>query len=165
MDVPDVYITAQQATQVFYLPWACQSDPNLSGWDVVYEVPPRVRPPPPNEEDYERHINQDTYDKGEFFQETRLAKKHFKKCSTPPQNIEVDNDSEFDFTPEPEEEEPEEEVTSAGDLSLLERLRKGDLPHDDAFINDDDEHVITDSDDDDAFINDDDEHVITNSDS
>ena len=51
LDVPGVYITAQQATQVFYLLWACQSDPNLSGWDVVYEVPPRVRPPPPNEED------------------------------------------------------------------------------------------------------------------
>ena len=46
LDVPNVYITAQQATQVFYLPWACQSDPNLSGWDVVYEVSPRVRPPP-----------------------------------------------------------------------------------------------------------------------
>ena len=47
---------------------------------------------------------------------------------------------------------------------MLERLRKGGLPHDDAFINDDDEHVITDSDDDDVFINDDDEHVITDSD-
>ena len=35
LDVPNVYIMAQQATQVFYLPWACQSDPNLSGWDVV----------------------------------------------------------------------------------------------------------------------------------
>ena len=38
---------------------------------------------------------------------------------------------------------------------MLERLRKGGLPHDDAFINDDDEHVIADSDDDDyAFIDD-----------
>ena len=35
---------------------------------------------------------------------------------------------------------------------MLDRLRWGDLPHDHAFINDDDEHVITDSDDDDAFI-------------
>ena len=33
---------------------------------------------------------------------------------------------------------------------MLERLRKGGLPHVDAFIDDDDEHV-TDSDDDDAF--------------
>jgi hypothetical protein len=24
LDVPDVYITAQQVTQVFYLPWACE---------------------------------------------------------------------------------------------------------------------------------------------
>ena len=152
LDVPDVYITAQQATQVFYLPWACQSDPNLNGWDVVYEVPPHVRPPPPNEEDYEPHINPDTYE-GEFFQETRLSKKRFKNRSTSPQNIEVDSDSESDFTPEPEQEEPEqEEVTAADDLSMLDRLRKGGLPHVDAFIDDDDEHVITDSDDDDAFI-------------
>ena len=48
---------------------------------------------------------------------------------------------------------------------MLDRLRKGCLPHDDAFITDDDEHVITGSDDDDAFINDDDEHIITDSDS
>ena len=79
LDVPDVYITAQQATQVFYLSWACQSDPNLSGWDVVYEVPPRVGPPPPNEKDYEPHINQDTYNEGEFFQETCLSKKTFQE--------------------------------------------------------------------------------------
>ena len=84
LDVPDVHFTTQQATQVFYLPWACQSDPNLSGWDVVYEVSPRVRPPPPNEEDYEPHINQDTYDEGEFFQETCLSKKRFMNRSTPP---------------------------------------------------------------------------------
>ena len=77
-----------------------------------------------------------------------FPKKRFKNRSTSPQNIEVDSDSEPDFTPEPEQ----EEVTAADDLSMLERLRKGGLPHDDAFINDDDEHVITDSDDDDAFI-------------
>ena len=76
-----------------------------------------------------------------------------KNRSTSPQNIEVDSDSEPDFTPRPEQEEPElEEVTAVDDLSMLDRLRRGGLPHDDAFINDDDEHVITDSDDDDAFI-------------
>ena len=47
LDIADVYIMARQATQVFYLPWACQSDPNLNGWDVICEVLPRVRPPPP----------------------------------------------------------------------------------------------------------------------
>ena len=119
LDVPDVYITAQQATQVFYLSWAYQTNTNLNGWDVVYEVPPRVRPPPPNEEDYEPHINPDTYE-GEFFQETRLSKKRFKNRSTSPQNMEVDSDSESDNTPEPEQEELEqEEVTAADDLSML----------------------------------------------
>ena len=59
-------------------------------------------------------------------------------------NIEVDSYSEPNFTPQPEQEEPElEEVTTTDDLSML----RGGLPHDDAFINDDDEHVITDSDD------------------
>ena len=82
-----------------------------------------------------------------------FPKKCFKNCSTSPQNIEVDSDREPVFTPQPEQEEPElEEVTVADDLSMLDRLRKGGLPHDDAFINDDDEHIITDSDDDDAFI-------------
>ena len=82
-----------------------------------------------------------------------MSKKRFKNRSTSPQNIEVDSDSEPDFTPQPKQEEPElEEVTVANDLSILDRLRRGRLPHDDAFINDDDEHVITDSDDDDAFI-------------
>jgi hypothetical protein len=152
LDVPDVYITAQQATQVFYLPWACQTDPNLNGWDVVYDVPPHFRPPPLNEDDYDPHINPDTYE-GEFFQETRVSKKRFKNRSTSPQNIEVDSDSESDFTPEPEQEETEEEeVTAADDLSMLDRLHKGGLPHVDAFIDDADEHVITDSDDDSAFI-------------
>ena len=78
LDVPDVYFMAQQATQVFYLPWACQSDPNLNGWNVVYEVPPCVRPPPPNEDDYAPHINPDTYE-GEFFQETHVSKKTFQE--------------------------------------------------------------------------------------
>ena len=36
---------------------------------------------------------------------------------------------------------------------MLDRLRKGGLPHVDTFIDDDDdEHVITDRDDEDAFI-------------
>ena len=34
---------------------------------------------------------------------------------------------------------------------MLERLRKGGLPHVDAFIDDDDDEHVTDSDDDDAF--------------
>ena len=73
----------------------------ISMVEMSVRVPPRVRPPPPNEEDYEPHINLDTYE-GEFFQETHLSKKCFKKWSTSHQNIEVDSDSEPDFSPEPE---------------------------------------------------------------
>ena len=87
------------------------------------------------------------------FKKRVFPKERFKNRSTSPQNIEVDSDSEPDFTPQPEQEEPElEKVTAADVLSMLDKLRRGGLPHDDAFINDDDEHVITDSDDDDAFI-------------
>ena len=156
LDVPDVYITAQQATQVFYLPWACQTDKNLEGWYVVYEVPPHVRPPLPNEQDYEPHINPDTYD-GEFFQETRLSKKRFKNRRASPKNMEVDSDNESDSSPEPEPEDLElVEVTDADDVSMLQRLKEG-LSQLHAV--EPDEHVIhedmRDSDDDDAFIDDD----------
>ena len=156
LDVPDVYITAQQATQVFYLPWACQTDKNLEGWYVVYEVPPHVRPPLPNEQDYEPHINPDTYD-GEFFQETRLSKKRFKNRRASSKNMEVDSDNESDSSPEPEPEDLElVEVTDADDLSMLQRLKEG-LSQLHAV--EPDEHVIhedmRDSDDDDAFIDDD----------
>jgi len=112
---------AQQATQVFYLQWACQSVKNLEGWDVMYDVPPRGKPPLPNEEDYEPHIDLVTYE-GEFFQETRVAKKHFENSSTLRKKMEVDNDNETD---DDEEEVEHEEVTNVDDLSLLERLRKG----------------------------------------
>ena len=114
-------------------------------------MPPYFRPPPLNEDDYEPHINPDTYE-GEFFQETHVSKKRFKNRSTSPQNIEVDSDSESYFTPEPEQEETEEEeVTVADDLSMLDRLHKGGLPH---VVPDSDDYdaFIDDSDDDDAFI-------------
>ena len=116
-------------------------------------MPPRARLSPPKEEDYEPHINPDTYE-GEFFQETRLSKKRFKNRYTSPQNIEVDSDSESDITPEKEQEEPEqEEVTAADGLSLLHRLRQGGLAHVDAT--EPYEPVIDYSDDDDyAFIDD-----------
>src|SRR3954467_12366566 len=131
LNVADVYIMAQQATQVFYLPYACQTDENLKGWDVVYDVPPHVRPPPPGEDDYEPHIDPDTYE-GEFFQETRVIKKRFGNRSTLPQNMEVYNDNELDTDDEEEpeqedseQEDPEqEEITDAHDLSMLDRLQK-----------------------------------------
>ena len=142
---------AQQATQVFYLQWACQSVKNLEDWYVVYDVPPHGKLPVPNEEDYQPHIDPDTYE-GEFFQETRVAKKHFGNSSTFRQNMEVDNDNETD---DDEEEVEHEEVTNADDLSLLDRLRKGfrnvvasepdpgeEIIHDDTRDSDDDNVFI-----------------------
>ena len=122
-------------------------------------MPQWVRPPAPNEEDYEPHINPDTYE-GEIFQETRLSKKRFKNRYTSPQNMEADGDSESDSDDEeePEEDEPEqeepkqEEVTAADDLLMSDWLEKG-LPDVDAA--EPDKHVIHDDtrdcDDDDAF--------------
>jgi hypothetical protein len=49
---------AQQATPVYYLPYACQAKEHLKGWDIVYKVSPHVRLPVPND--------------GEFFQEDGL---------------------------------------------------------------------------------------------
>jgi hypothetical protein len=65
----DVYIMAQQATQVYYLPYACQTKEHLKGWDVLYKVSPHERLHVPNDEDY--NLDLDTYD-GEFFQEDGL---------------------------------------------------------------------------------------------
>ena len=53
---------AQQATQVYYLPYACQTKRHLKGWDIVHRVSP-------NDEDY--NLDPNTYD-GEFFQEDGL---------------------------------------------------------------------------------------------
>jgi hypothetical protein len=65
----DVYIVAQQATQVYYLPYACQTKEHLKGWDVVCKISPHDKLPIPNDEDY--NLNPDTYDK-EFFQKDGL---------------------------------------------------------------------------------------------
>jgi hypothetical protein len=48
----DVYIMAQQATQVYYLSYPCQIDKRVKGWDVMYKVSPHGKLPVPNNEDY-----------------------------------------------------------------------------------------------------------------
>ena len=65
----DVYIVAQQATQVYYLSYPCKTDVRLRGWDVVYQVSPHGKLHVPNNEDY--NIDPNTYD-DEFFQEDGL---------------------------------------------------------------------------------------------
>jgi hypothetical protein len=65
----DVFIVAQQATQVYNLPYVCQTKEHFKGWDVVYKVLLHGKLPVPNDEDY--NLDPDTYD-GEFFQEDGL---------------------------------------------------------------------------------------------
>jgi hypothetical protein len=48
----DVYTVAQQATQMYYLPYACQTKEHLKGWDVLYKASPNGKLPVPNDEDY-----------------------------------------------------------------------------------------------------------------
>jgi hypothetical protein len=60
---------AQHATQVYYLPYVCQTKEHLKGWDIAYKVSPHGKLPIPNDEYY--NLDPDTYDK-EFFQEDGL---------------------------------------------------------------------------------------------
>jgi hypothetical protein len=60
---------AQQATQVYYLPYTCQTKEHLKVWDVVDKVSPLGKLPVPNDEGY--NLDPDTYDR-EFFQEDGL---------------------------------------------------------------------------------------------
>jgi len=62
----DVYIMAQQATQVYYMDYPCKDDDRLKGWYVVWKVLPHCKLPLPNNEDY--HFDPNTYAR-EFFQE------------------------------------------------------------------------------------------------
>jgi hypothetical protein len=72
----DVYIVAQQATQVYYLPYPCKKVRNLRDYDVVYKVSPYGKLAMPIDEDYHPLINTDTYE-GEFFQEEGGLTGHF----------------------------------------------------------------------------------------
>ena len=65
----DVFVVANQAKQVYYIPYPCQK-PSLQGWEVVYQVSPHGKLPVPNDDDY-NNINPNTYE-GEFYQEQEL---------------------------------------------------------------------------------------------
>ena len=109
----DVYIVAQQATQVYYLPYACQTKQHLKGWDVVYKVSPHGRLPVPNDEDY--NLDPDTYD-GEFFQEDGLEGR-FEIDLTEAIGMEVDIEMVVD---EMVVDEEDDEVQNDNDLVILE---------------------------------------------
>ena len=109
----DVYIVAQQAYQVYYMPYACQ-DEELKGWAIVHKVSPHGKLPAPNNEDY--NFNPSTYE-GEFFQEEGLQGS-FVIDLTEAIEMEVDNERVDD-------EDAGDEVQNVDDLQMLERLRLG----------------------------------------
>jgi hypothetical protein len=104
----DVYIVAQQATQVYYLPYVCQTKEHLKGWDVVYKVLSHGMLPVPNDKDY--NLDPDIYD-GEFFQEDGLEGR-FEIDLTEAIGMDVDIEMVVD--------EEEDEVQNDNDLVILE---------------------------------------------
>jgi hypothetical protein len=130
---------AQQATQVYYLPYPCQKDDCLKDWDVVYKVLPHGKLPVPNNEDY--NLDPNTYDK-EFFQEEGLEGS-FVIDLTEAIVMEVDNERVVD-------ENTGDEVQNVKDLQLLQRLHLGNDNDDNITPSDslDDYIDMADSDDD-----------------
>jgi hypothetical protein len=105
---------AQQATQVYYLSYACQTKEHLKGWDIVHKVSPHGKLPVPNDKDY--NLDPNTYD-GEFFQEEGLEGR-FEIDLTEAIEMEVDNERAID-------EDTGDEVQNVKDLQMLERLHLG----------------------------------------
>lgn len=119
----DVYIVAQQATQVYYIPYPCQIDENLIGWDVVYKVRPHAKLPVPIDADYS--VNTKT-NEVEFFQEDGLEGR-FEIDLTDLFGMEVDSESGSVVY----HSDDEDEIDNANDLQLLERLQIDDDSADD----------------------------------
>ena len=130
----DVYIVAQQAIQVYYLPYACQTKELLKDWYVVHKVSPHGKVPIPNDEDY--NLDPNTYD-GEFFQEEGLEGR-FEIDLTEAIGMEVEMVVD--------EEDDEDEVQNAKDLKMLERLHLGNV-NDDIDSSDRVDYDMVDSDD------------------
>jgi hypothetical protein len=132
----DVYIVAQQATQVYYLPYACQTKEHVKGWDIVHKVSPHGKVPVPNDEDYNLDLN--TYD-GEFFQEEGLEGT-LEIDLTEAMEIEVDNERVHD-------DDAGDEVQNVKDLQMLERLHSDNANDDSIAPSDSVDYDMVDSDD------------------
>jgi hypothetical protein len=128
----DVYIVAQQAKQVYYLPYACQTKEHLKGWYVVYKVSPHGKLPVPNDEDY--ILDPNTNDL-EFFQEEGLEGRF---------EIDLTEDVRMEVEIVVDDEEADE-VQNANDLHMLERFHLGNVGHD--IESDSLEYNLVDSDD------------------
>jgi hypothetical protein len=126
----DVYVVAQQAIQVYYLPYPCKTKEYLNGWYVVHKVSPHGRLPVPNDEDY--NLDPNTNDM-EVFQEEELQGR-----------FEIDITEPIGMEGEIVVGEEEEEVQNAHDLQMLERLHSGNVDND---IDDSDSVDMVDSDD------------------
>jgi len=98
---------AQQAKQVYYLPWACQKDEKLTGWYLVHLVSPRVKASVPNDDDYNFDPKTDS---GEFYQPEGLEGS-LEIDITSLMGMEVDNNID---------EDEGDEVQNAKDLIMLE---------------------------------------------
>ena len=57
---------AQQAVQVYHMPYACQDKDHLKGWSIVHQVSSHDKLPVPNDEDYTFDTN--TYDESSIKQ-------------------------------------------------------------------------------------------------
>ncbi|KAM3318013.1 hypothetical protein ACQJBY_035636 [Aegilops geniculata] len=124
-DGDDVYILANQAKQVFYLPYACQTVKYLNGWDVVYNVPTHNKPAAPIDEDFQR-INPNTYE-GEFYQEDGLTGEFSIHLPTDEDDMEEDDEEDEDEGMEAGDEPNNDEIIEDPmDLNLLERVRLGE---------------------------------------
>jgi hypothetical protein len=105
---------AQQATQVYYTSYTCQTKEHLKGWSIVHKVSPHGKLPVPNDEDY--NFNTNTYD-GKFYQEEGLQGR-FEIDLTEAIGMDVDNDWVDD-------EDDGDDVQNVKDLQMLEQLRLG----------------------------------------
>jgi hypothetical protein len=134
----DVYIVAQQAMQVYYLSYPCQTKDRLKAYDVLYKVSPHGKVPVPNDDDY--NIDANTYD-GEFFQEEGLEGS-FEIVLDVDLAMEVDNDTII------VDGDDGEEVHNAKDLLLLEQHHSGSVASDETLR---DDHNYVDNSDDEIF--------------
>jgi hypothetical protein len=114
------FIVAQQATQVYYLPYPCKYTRSLVDWGVIYMVPPRTKLPTPSDEDY--NIIDPNTNIDEFFQEDGM-----------PGTFEIvtgDEDYHSGNT-----EIDAEEVSNENDLELLNQLNIDSNSDDDVPLN------------------------------
>jgi hypothetical protein len=111
----DVWIVAQQVKQVYYCPYACQTEESLKGWYVVHTVSPHGRLPLPNDEDY--NFNTEPHD-GEFYQHEEGLQGTFEIDLTGLVEMEVDIERVVG-------EGSGDEVENPKDIVFLDRLHLG----------------------------------------